>query len=35
VPTGAAAVGAALAAFVLRGCAIQFRWSIPPIGRVD
>ena len=35
VPTGSAAVGAALAAFVLRGCAIIFKWSIPPIGRVD
>lgn len=35
VPTGPAAVGAALAAFVLRGCAIIFKWSIPPIGRVD
>lgn len=35
VPTGAAAVGAALAAFGLRGCAIVFKWSIPPIGRVD
>ncbi|MBL4537031.1 MULTISPECIES: trimeric intracellular cation channel family protein [Oceanicaulis] len=35
VPTGSAAVGAALAAFILRGCAIIFKWSIPPIGRVD
>lgn len=35
VPTGSAAVGAALAAFILRGCAVIFKWSIPPIGRVD
>ncbi|MCF8878934.1 trimeric intracellular cation channel family protein [Hyphobacterium sp. SN044] len=29
-----AAVGGALIAFVLRGCAIQFKWSLPPIGKV-
>ena len=30
-----AAPGAALAAFALRGCAIIWKWSLPPIGRVD
>lgn len=30
-----AAPGAALAAFLLRGCAILFKWSLPPLGRVD
>ena len=30
-----AAPGAALAAFALRGCAIVWKWSLPPIGRVD
>lgn len=34
VDTGYAAVGGAVFAFVLRGCAIQFKWSLPPIGRV-
>lgn len=29
-----AAVGGAVIAFVLRGCAIQFKWSLPPIGKV-
>lgn len=29
-----AAVGGAVFAFVLRGCAIQFKWSLPPIGKV-
>ncbi|MGX6647703.1 trimeric intracellular cation channel family protein [Maricaulaceae bacterium MS644] len=26
---------AALAAFTLRACAVQFKWSLPPIGKVD
>lgn len=30
-----AAIGGALAAFTLRGCAIVFKWSLPNIGRVD
>ena len=30
-----AAPCAALAAFVLRGCAIIWKWSLPPIGKVD
>ena len=29
-----AAAGAAFAAFCLRGCAILFNWSLPPIGKV-
>ena len=29
-----AAVGGAVIAFVLRGCAIQFKWSLPPIGKM-
>ncbi|MBI1233111.1 MAG: trimeric intracellular cation channel family protein [Alphaproteobacteria bacterium] len=29
-----AAVGGAVFAFVLRGCAIQFKWSLPPIGKM-
>jgi len=29
-----AAVGAALLAFILRGCAILFKWSLPPIGKI-
>jgi uncharacterized membrane protein YeiH len=35
VPESWAAPGAALAAFALRGCAIIWKWSLPPIGRVD
>jgi uncharacterized membrane protein YeiH len=35
VPESWAAPGAALAAFTLRGCAIIWKWSLPPIGRVD
>ena len=34
-PESWAAPGAALAAFALRGCAIIWKWSLPPIGRVD
>ena len=34
-PESWAAPGAALAAFTLRGCAIIWKWSLPPIGRVD
>lgn len=34
IGAGTAAVGAALLAFVIRGCAIQFNWTLPPIGRV-
>ncbi|MCW5723675.1 MAG: trimeric intracellular cation channel family protein [Maricaulaceae bacterium] len=30
-----AAIGAALLAFVIRGCAIRFNWSIPPFGKLD
>lgn len=30
-----AAPFAALAAFILRGCAIIWKWSLPPIGKVD
>jgi uncharacterized membrane protein YeiH len=30
-----AAILGALSAFTLRGCAIIFKWSLPPIGRVD
>jgi uncharacterized membrane protein YeiH len=32
---GAAAAAGASSAFALRGCAIVFGWSLPPIGRVD
>lgn len=35
VPESWAAPGAAFAAFALRGCAIIWKWSLPPIGRVD
>jgi len=35
MPESWAAPGAALAAFGLRGCAIIWKWSLPPIGRVD
>ncbi len=34
IGTGTAAVGAALLAFVIRGCAIAFNWTLPPIGKV-
>lgn len=34
IGAGTAAVGAALLAFVIRGCAIQFNWTLPPIGKV-
>lgn len=30
-----AAPAAALAAFALRACAVVFKWSLPPIGKVD
>ncbi|MCC5996150.1 MAG: trimeric intracellular cation channel family protein [Oceanicaulis sp.] len=32
---GAAAIAGALGAFVIRGCAIKFGWSLPPIGKLD
>jgi len=35
LPESWAAPGAALAAFALRACAIIWKWSLPPIGRVD
>ncbi|WP_421791749.1 trimeric intracellular cation channel family protein [Hyphobacterium sp.] len=31
---GIAAIGAALIAFVIRGCAIAFNWTLPPLGKV-
>ena len=31
---GTAAIVAALIAFVIRGCAILFNWTLPPIGKV-
>ena len=34
VGTGTAAVGGALLAFIIRGCAIQFNWTLPPLGKV-
>jgi len=34
IGAGTAAVGAALLAFVIRGCAIAFNWTLPPIGKV-
>ncbi|MEE2525037.1 trimeric intracellular cation channel family protein [Hyphobacterium sp. HN65] len=34
IATGTAAIGAALIAFVIRGCAILFNWTLPPLGKV-
>jgi len=34
IGAGTAAVGAALLAFVIRGCAIAFNWTLPPIGKL-
>ena len=34
IGSGLAAIGAALIAFIIRGCAIQFNWTLPPIGKV-
>jgi uncharacterized membrane protein YeiH len=33
--SGLSAVCASLAAFALRSCAIVFKWSLPPIGKID
>jgi len=34
IGAGVAAVGAALLAFLIRGCAIAFNWTLPPLGKV-
>lgn len=34
IGTGIAAIGASLIAFVICGCAIQFNWTLPPLGKV-
>jgi uncharacterized membrane protein YeiH len=34
VGAGVAAVVAALLAFIIRGCAIRFNWTLPPLGKV-
>jgi uncharacterized membrane protein YeiH len=35
IGSGLSAIGAALIAFIIRGCAIQFNWTLPPIGKVN